>query len=90
MTRSGSSAASINFRMPLRCRCFGLLHSDVKLGARNIAPLDLFEGDLRSGVQGMNRRSDRLLVGARIGQRADQHVPAESGERVQITNRGQY
>ena len=62
----------------------GLLDRDVELGGADAAALDLFEGDGGADFERGDGGGDGGLVGAGVGQGADQHVAADPRECVQV------
>ena len=63
---------------------FGFLYRNAVLGGADAAAFDLFEGDGSARIERCDGVGNGGLVGAGIGQGADQHIAANSRECVQI------
>ena len=57
-----------------------------KLRGRDPAPLGLFHFERRARAQLFERLHKLLAVGAGIDQRANRHVSADAGERIQVAD----
>jgi len=65
-----------------------LHNGHMEFGGTDTAAFDPFEGDYRTGIERSQRLDDGGLIGAGIRQRAHQHVAADPGEPIQITQQG--
>ena len=67
------------FQMAMR---FAVTADHAKLRGRDAAPLGLLDLELRARAQRFERLHKHLAVGARVDERANRHISADSGERV--------
>jgi len=59
---------------------------DAKLGGGDTTALDAFERDGCTDGERLERAGYGFAIRSRIGKRANQHVPRDAGERIDITN----
>ncbi len=62
----------------------GLDRANAELGGADAAAHGLLELKLRAGLKRRQALDDAFGAGARVGERAHQHVAADSGECVQV------
>src|SRR5579884_1639673 len=61
-------------------------YQHVNLGCRNSAAIDAADMKLNSNIQGCNRTLQQLCRKAGIDERAKQHVSANPGETLEVSN----
>ena len=64
----------------------GLGDIDLEFGGGDAAALHVVEAERGAGSERIKRGDETGLVGAGVGQRANQHVSANSGKRVEIAD----
>ncbi len=74
----------------MEAHAWTVLDADAEFGGGDAAAMDALPCDGRTDGEGLECARDGLTIGPGVGKRANQHIPRDAGERIDIANGHSY